>query len=90
MGLIKAALSNHFKGKKLLPKVFSKENHIDEIKGIYVPFWLFDADTDAYIRYKATKVRHWSDSNYNYTETKYFCCTRTGKRCDLQKPPMGI
>ena len=71
-------LANHLKGKKLLPKVFKDQNHIDEVKGIYVPFWLFDADADADIRYKATKVRTWSDSRYNYTETSYYLVVRGG------------
>ena len=74
----KAALSNHFKGKRLLPKVFKDQNHIDEIKGVYVPFWLFDADADANIHYKATKVRTWSSSDYIYTETSFFAVTRAG------------
>ena len=60
----KAALNKHYGGKKLLPKVFKDQNHIDEVKGVYVPFWIFDADADANIRYKATRVRAWSDSNY--------------------------
>ena len=38
----KTALREHFKGKKLLPRAFSEENHLDEIKGVYVPFWLFE------------------------------------------------
>ena len=59
--------------------MFKDQNHIDEIKGIYVPFWLFDADVNANIRYKATKVRHWSDSNYKYTETNYFSVFRGGR-----------
>ena len=58
-------LLNHYKGKVLLPKVFKDENHVKEVKGIYVPVWLFDADADAHVRYKATRVRSWSDSNYN-------------------------
>lgn len=74
----KAALKNHLNGKKLLPKVFTSENHIDEIKGIYVPFWLFDADADAQIRYKATKTRVWSDRKYDYTETSYYSVFRSG------------
>ena len=41
------ALKKHYKGKKLLPKAFTAGNHIEEIKGIYVPFWLFDGDADA-------------------------------------------
>ncbi len=74
----KEALINHYKGKKFLPKVFSDQNHIEEIKGVYVPFWLFDTDADANIRYKATRVRHWSDSKYDYTETSFFNVTRKG------------
>ncbi len=74
----KDALKNHYKGKRLLPKVFKDENHIDEIKGVYVPFWLFDADADATVRYRANRIRHWSDSKYNYTENTYFAVTRGG------------
>ncbi|MEE1282887.1 MAG: hypothetical protein UHK60_11685 [Acutalibacteraceae bacterium] len=71
-------LNNHLKGKHFLPKVFKSQNHIEEIKGIYVPFWLFDTDVDASIRYLATKVRHWHDRNYYYTETAYFSVLREG------------
>ena len=74
----KEALKKHYAGKKLLPKVFKDENHIDEIKGMYVPFWLFDADADASIRYKATRVRSWSDSRYYYTETQHYHVARDG------------
>lgn len=74
----KAGLMRHLQGKKLLPNVFKEQNHIDEIKGVYVPFWLFDADADAQIRYRATKTRIWSDSNYNYTETSFFSVIRDG------------
>ena len=73
-----AALEKHYKGKVLLPKVFKDENHIKEVKGLYVPVWLFDTDADAHVRYKATRVRHWSDSNYNYTETSHYSVTRAG------------
>ncbi len=68
----------HLEGKKLLPDSFKTDAHIDEIKGIYVPFWLFDTEADANIRYKATRVRSWSDSRYHYTETKHFAIHRQG------------
>jgi len=74
----KAALQKHYGGKRLLPKVFKDQNHIDEIKGVYVPFWLFDADAQASIRYKATRVRTYSDSNYHYKETSCFSVSRGG------------
>ncbi len=72
------ALKKHYMGKKLLPKVFKDQNHIDEVKGMYVPVWLFDAKANANIRYKATTTRHWSDSNYNYTETSFYSVLRGG------------
>ncbi len=74
----KANLMKHLTGKRLLPKIFKDQNHIDEIKGVYVPFWLFDTDAEAQVRYRATRVRNWSDSNYIYTETQHFSVNRGG------------
>ncbi|MBQ4569834.1 MAG: hypothetical protein IJA62_07295 [Ruminococcus sp.] len=74
----KEGLKKHMKGKILLPKSFKDENRINEIKGIYVPFWLFDADADAHIRYKATRTQFWSDANYNYTRTSFYSVLRAG------------
>lgn len=85
----KEALRKHYQGKRLLPKVFKDENHIDEIKGIYVPFWLFDTDADASMRYKATRVRSWSDSRFIYTETAYYSVRRAGNLGFEQVPVDG-
>ena len=74
----KAALLRHYQGKKLLPRVFKDENHIDEVKGIYVPVWLFDSEADADVRYRATRVRTWSTSQYIYTETSFYSVFRSG------------
>lgn len=74
-----AAWKKHCEGKRLLPKVFTEQRHMNEIKGVYVPFWLFYADAKVNMRYKATKVRTWSDSKYYYTETKYYSVSRGGR-----------
>ena len=74
----KEKFAEHLKGKKLLPRVFKGEAHIDEIKGMYVPYWLFDSKVDVHMRYKATRIRSWSDSRYNYTETSHFAVIREG------------
>ncbi|MDL2218239.1 hypothetical protein LJC27_06230 [Christensenellaceae bacterium OttesenSCG-928-M15] len=74
----KAGLIEHLRGKRFLPRVFKSQNHIDEVKGIYVPFWLFDADASGEIHYKATQVSTWSDNSYDYTETKYYSLYRAG------------
>ena len=62
----KAGLMKHLEGKKLLPKIFKDQNHIDEIRGIYVPFWLFDTEADANIRYRGNQ-RHGSGATASMT-----------------------
>ncbi len=75
------AIANYKKfleGKPFLPKLFKSDNHVQEIKGLYVPFWLFDAKADADIRYKATKSMTRIAGSYNETTTKYYSITRSG------------
>lgn len=72
------ALKRHYKKRPFLPKVFQDQNHIDEVKGVYVPFWLFDAQAEANMRYRATRVRSWSDSTYHYTQTSHYAVMRGG------------
>lgn len=74
----KEALKRHLTGKPLLPKVFKDENHINEIKGMYVPFWVFDAHADASFTYNATKVRRYRTPSHDCTETKYYSVRREG------------
>lgn len=47
-----AALKKHYKGKPFLPKAFTKGNHIQEIKGVYVPFWMFDGRAEGHVEYE--------------------------------------
>lgn len=74
----KEALRKFYKGRLLLPEVFKDENHIEEIKGIYVPFWLFSGKSSADIDYTGTILRFYSDSKYDYTETSYYDINRSG------------
>jgi predicted RNA-binding Zn-ribbon protein involved in translation (DUF1610 family) len=73
-----AALEKFQEGKKLLPKLFKQQSRMESITGIYVPFWLFDADTASRVCFKATRVTAWSDSSYNYTKTDFYSCVRAG------------
>ncbi|MDD2981049.1 MAG: hypothetical protein PHN80_13920 [Hespellia sp.] len=75
----KEALKGFYKGKRLLPSLFAAQNRIEKITGVYAPFWLFDCDADARITYDATRVRFYSDSQYNYTETRHYAIVREGK-----------
>jgi len=75
------------KGKPLLPKDFISENRISQLTGLYVPFWLYSCSGSQDGKYKATRVRRWSDSNYNYTRTDHFLLTRAAT-ADFQWIPM--
>ena len=74
----KAALLKHYEGKHFLPLRFKDENRIDEIKGVYIPFWLFDSIclTDAV--YHCTKVDSYTEGDYDITETSNYSVSRTG------------
>lgn len=74
----KQTLKKFIANKKFVPKIFKQDNHIDEIKGIYVPHWLFSCDAVTNVNYNAEKVRTWSDSNYRYTETSHYNVFRAG------------
>ena len=74
----KARLINHYKGKYLLPNVFKEKNHIDEIKALYVPFWLYNAKVDANFSFKGTKVFTYESGDYRVTETSFYKIDRSG------------
>lgn len=68
----------HLKGKALLPGTFKSENRIQEIKGVYVPFWLYDGDVEADISCRATRTRVWRQRDYEYIETSHYLVKRSG------------
>ena len=74
----KEALKNYAKGKKMVPKFYTSESHLDEIKGVYVPYWLYSSDVDAHINYRATQTRMWQMGDRQYTETSHFRLERQG------------
>ena len=66
------------KGKVLLPDQFKSEATIDELKGIYVPFWIFGGKANARMWFDATRTRHWNEGDYLCTETSYYKLFRSG------------
>jgi len=72
------ALKKFYKGKKLLPKVFSAQNHIEEVKGVYVPFWLFSGNADAKVLAEGTRTKVVMTSKEQITTTSHFNVVRRG------------
>ena len=73
-----AALKNYYEGKKFLPNAFTDENHIEEIQGVYVPFWLYSGTGSGEVTMNARNIRTWSDSKNMYTETDHYLAHRSG------------
>ena len=72
------ALKDHYKGKILLPKSFTQENHVQEIQGVYVPFWMFDGEAEGDARYEATRSHTYRSGDYEITETEHYDIYRAG------------
>ena len=81
------ALREHYKGKFLLPRSFKDSNHIEEIQGVYVPFWMFDGRADGYAEFHTTLVHTYESGDYEITETDHFDVRRAGS-LSFQKVPV--
>jgi len=72
------ALKKHYQGKPLLPKAFSEESHLQEIKGVYVPFWLFDGQAHADVTFKTTRTHTHTTGKERIITTDHFEVWRKG------------
>ncbi len=72
------ALKKLYQGKKLLPDAFTEGNRVEKVAGMYVPYWMYDCQSNAYMTYDATKVSFFSDAQYNYTRTDKYVVARGG------------
>lgn len=67
------------KGKILMPKAFNDLKNINEMSGIYIPFWLYNYDADGTIEANCNRITTWTSGNYRYTKTDTYLATRSGK-----------
>ena len=74
------------KGKLFAPKAFSDMKNLQEVSGVYVPFWLYDSVVDADFEAKGTKVTSWTSGDYHYTKTDLYDVERTGNM-EFEKVP---
>ena len=72
------ALKKHYRKKPLLPSTFSKANHLEEIRGIYVPFWMYDGEASGRVEFRATRVHTYTSGDYEITETSHYDVSRGG------------
>ncbi len=72
------AFEDYFKGKKLLPNIFKKDNQIAEMRKLFVPYWLFDCDARGDIIYDAEKRRTRREGEYEVTTVERYVIRRAG------------
>ena len=82
-------LKKYYKGKAFLPKAFKDGNHIEEIQGVYVPFWLYDGRMEARGAYKAEISESHREGDYVVTTTKHFDVARVGDADFVRVPVDG-
>ena len=73
-----AALHRHVNSNKYMPSLFKDENRINEIKGVYVPHWLFSGDGTASAHFSARNIRTWRSGDYDYSEINHYSVHRQG------------
>ena len=67
------------KGRLLIPHDFNNINNIQEMEGLYVPFWLYSCENECYLKANCTKVRTWISGNYRYAKTSHYLVQRAAK-----------
>ena len=66
------------KKKWFLPKDFVSDAHIEQMKGVYYPYWLVDSDKAGSCNATGKKYRTWRSGDYEYKETKTYSISRMG------------
>lgn len=65
-------LEEEFKDRLFTPSSFLSEKTLVDMKGYYVPFFMYDYHVDGKYVCDATQSRSWREGNYDCTETSYY------------------
>ncbi len=72
------ALLQHYKGKRLLPGQFKSAGVVKEIKGVYVPFWMYDGTAEADVTFEGVKNSTYRSGDYEITKSAHYDVHRAG------------
>lgn len=65
--------------KPFIPKIFKENTHIEEIKALYVPYWLFNATSKAKARFRVIRGREYPDRDKIYREENHYLVKGSGE-----------
>lgn len=66
------------KGKPLAPKLFNDEKNIEKIRGVYIPFFMYDFLVSGDLQMSGTRVSTWTVGRTHYTKTDIYSIYRKG------------
>lgn len=64
--------------KKFTPDSFLTDDHIQKIKGVYIPFWLYDGIAKGQMTFEAEKTSTHRSGNYRITDHNVYNIYRAG------------
>lgn len=70
--------SNWLRKKWFVPKDYKNISTLEQITGIYFPFWKVDCAVDGSLDAAATQINSWRSGDYEYTRTKFYAIKRKG------------
>lgn len=73
-----AAFQQIKKGKPFTPKEFNDPKNISEMSGIYIPFWIYDFQTNGSLQADAKRIQSWRSGDYIMTKTDVYLAIREG------------
>lgn len=76
--VVKALHKHYGKRNFYLPKPFRSENHIQQVQGVYVPFWLYDTEISGAGVYDGSDSFTQRRGNYQVTTTRHYNVERAG------------
>lgn len=82
------AFKANMKGLKLIPREF-KQVSVDDIQGVYVPYWLYDATVAGEGNFSCENLHTWTDSDYEYTQHQEYQVYRSANVAFLDVPVAG-
>lgn len=76
---METAFLAHMENKKFLPQIFKNQNILKEIKGLYVPYWVFDLQLASAMEFKGEIINEKVIGDKKQITTTYYDVTRKGK-----------
>lgn len=72
-------LENHVRRSIFAPKAYKSRDSLEEIKGVYVPFWLYDTDAEFDMNFKTRVMgRTWREGDFICQEYQDFHIHKAG------------